>query len=155
MNNYIKNLEELKSKSTKIQLETVKKVETLIKDLTKETDTLDSLVKKGISLDTESDTLFKKQQDMSVEANEISKEARKIYDVWNKMSDDAISVGKQARSAESVVEGLENKLRQAAEALEKGAKQLGVPVPPVVSKVDGVLSDSQKSRVKVEDLKDW
>ena len=152
---YLLSLDNARTNPTSIQLQTVKKVEALIKDLKKQTERLDKFVDVALVAVQKAD---KAQTDRKKEIDAFKQKQKELDALTSKMSDlidDATNKTQVAKGHESANEGLEKRLAEASQALTQGAKNLGLPVPPILKSVGSAIVSSQGTRILVEDLNDY
>jgi len=157
MNNYINNLQEVKERPKKIHLKTVSKVEELDNELRLFLANTRALVKESSAWVQK---WRKKTEELEKEELVEEKESKGIKKEWEDhlqaFEDDVQDQGADAMELAGDTYMYAQELLDAVDKLEKGAKQLGIEIPPIVKdakalgkKADKVGGDLEE---KIENL---
>jgi conjugal transfer/entry exclusion protein len=156
MNKYITHIENIRLKTQKTHLNTVDKVESLMKTVQTTMDKAIVKAREAISLDK----AWKKERDKikaliekHEKALEVTRKDKEIHDenYWDDVNDPGIEA--MSLATDTYEEARE--LMKAVDAVEKGAKTLGMDIPPIVKEARKLAEKADKKGGELEsDIED-
>jgi chromosome segregation ATPase len=141
MNKYINNLEEVKGKSTKIQLKTVNEVkkliqkgEALLTESKQEISNIKEVGEKHFKLLDKFDTIDAKIHDLEQDRNDLEEQIETVQGKLGSVHSDGVEYV-------NVSEDTSDELLENAERLQLGAKNLGIDVPDEVKQAEKLANE--------------